>query len=57
MRLVGIAYKDTPENARELARLIPGAELVLLPDCGHLVATDAEKESAEALVGFIDRAR
>jgi pimeloyl-ACP methyl ester carboxylesterase len=45
-----------PENARELARLIPGAELVLLPDCGHLVATDAEKESAEALVGFIDRA-
>lgn len=46
-----------PEDAPELARLIPGAELVLLPDCGHLVATDSEEESAEALVGFIDRVR
>jgi 3-oxoadipate enol-lactonase len=45
-----------PESGRELARLIPGAELVMLPDCGHLVATDAEAEAAEALVGFISRA-
>jgi pimeloyl-ACP methyl ester carboxylesterase len=46
-----------PENGRELARLIPGAELVLLSDCGHLVATDAEEEAAEALLGFIGRSR
>ena len=46
-----------PESGRELARLIPGAELVMLRDCGHLVATDAEQECADALIGFIDRAR
>ena len=46
-----------PEGGRELARLIPGAELVMLPDCGHLVATDAEQESAAALLEFIDRRR
>ncbi len=46
-----------PENGQELARLIPGAELVMLPDCGHLVVTDAEQESAEALLGFIGRSR
>jgi len=40
------------ENGRELARLIPGAELRIVPNAGHLLGTDAEQETAEALLGF-----
>ena len=40
------------ENGRELARLIPGAELRIVPNAGHLLGTDAEQESADALLGF-----
>jgi pimeloyl-ACP methyl ester carboxylesterase len=39
-------------SAYELARLIPHAELRTLPNAGHLLATDAEQDSAEALLGF-----
>jgi pimeloyl-ACP methyl ester carboxylesterase len=39
-------------NARELARLIPHAELKTMPNAGHLLGTDAEQESAGALLEF-----
>jgi pimeloyl-ACP methyl ester carboxylesterase len=39
-------------NARELARLIPHAQLQTLPNAGHLLGTDAEQETADALLGF-----
>lgn len=39
-------------NAHELARLIPHAELETLPNAGHLLGTDAEQETADALLGF-----
>ncbi len=41
------------ENGRELARLIPHAELVTVPNAGHLLGTDAEDETASALLDFI----
>ena len=41
------------ENGRELARLIPHAELVTVPNAGHLLGTDAEEETASALLDFI----
>jgi 3-oxoadipate enol-lactonase len=41
------------ENGRELARLIPHAQLVTVPNAGHLLGTDAEDEVAGALLGFI----
>jgi 3-oxoadipate enol-lactonase len=39
--------------AREMARRIPRAKLVLLPQTGHVVATDAEQETASALLDFL----
>lgn len=38
---------------RELAELIPGARLELLPGCGHVLTTDCEQEAAEAILGFL----
>jgi pimeloyl-ACP methyl ester carboxylesterase len=39
---------------RELAALIPGARLELLPDCGHVLTTDCEHEAAAAIGDFLD---
>jgi 3-oxoadipate enol-lactonase len=39
-------------NAQELARLIPHAELKTVPNAGHLLGTDAEQETAGALLEF-----
>ena len=36
-------------RGRQLAALIPGAELVEIPSCGHLLLTDAEDEVIEAI--------
>jgi 3-oxoadipate enol-lactonase len=44
-----------PKHGRDLARLIPGARLVLLPACGHIVGTDAEQETATAILEHLDR--
>lgn len=37
----------------ELARLIPHARLVTVANAGHLLGTDAEEETAGAVLGFI----
>jgi 3-oxoadipate enol-lactonase len=44
-----------PERGRELAGLIPGARLELIPSCGHLLTTDAEQETATAILAHLDR--
>jgi pimeloyl-ACP methyl ester carboxylesterase len=41
-----------PENARLLADAIPGAELLMLPDAGHLYPTDAP-EADRAVARFL----
>jgi len=43
------------ERARELAELVPGSRLVLLPSCGHVLATDAEEDTAFAILEQLDR--
>ena len=43
-----------PDCGRELARRIPGARLALFPECGHVLTTDAEAETAAAIRGFLD---
>jgi 3-oxoadipate enol-lactonase len=43
------------ERGRELAELIPGARLELIPSCGHIIATDAEEETASAILEHLDR--
>lgn len=45
------------ERGRELARLIPGAELVEVPDCGHLMLTDAEDDVLGAIDGHFASVR
>jgi pimeloyl-ACP methyl ester carboxylesterase len=42
-----------PDAARDLARLIPHAQLELIAGAGHILGTDAEAETSAALLGFI----
>jgi pimeloyl-ACP methyl ester carboxylesterase len=44
-----------PRHGRELASAIPGAHLVEIPSAGHLLATDAEAEVADAVLDHLDR--
>ena len=45
-----------PDRGRELARLIPAARLELIPSCGHLLTTDAEEQTASAILTHLERA-
>jgi 3-oxoadipate enol-lactonase len=44
-----------PDRGRDLARLIPGAHLELIPGCGHILTTDAEEHTANAILAHLDR--
>jgi 3-oxoadipate enol-lactonase len=44
-----------PARGRELAELIPSAHLELIPTCGHLLTTDAEEQTAGAILAHLDR--
>ena len=44
-----------PEAGRALAAAIPGARLVMIPACGHMLTTDAEDEAAGAIVEHVER--
>jgi pimeloyl-ACP methyl ester carboxylesterase len=44
-----------PDRGRELAAAIPGARLVLLPACGHMLSTDAEDLVSRAILGHLER--
>jgi pimeloyl-ACP methyl ester carboxylesterase len=46
-----------PRHGRDLAELIPGAKLVLVPGCGHILGTDAEAETAGAILEHLDRSK
>ena len=43
------------DNIRETARLIPGAELVLLPNGGHAVFKQQTRAFEEAILKFLER--
>ena len=43
-----------PDRGRQLAKLIPGAELELVPACGHLLTTDAEEQVASAILAHLE---
>jgi len=46
-RLVPVSYGE------ELARLIPGADLVVLPGAGHMYVTDATQAADSAVLSFL----
>jgi pimeloyl-ACP methyl ester carboxylesterase len=46
-----------PENGRVVARRIPGAEFVLVPQAGHILATDQPEFLLETITGFLARAK
>ena len=55
--LVGTADVMTPlRHAETLAGDIPGAELVVLPDCGHMVMLERPVDTAAAIVALAVRA-
>ena len=41
------------DRGRDLAALIPGARLELVPKCGHLLTTDAEEQVATAILAHL----
>ena len=45
-----------PSGGRELAELLPHAQLVMLPETGHVLTTDAEAATARALTRFLNAA-
>jgi proline iminopeptidase len=42
-----------PDEAEAIARAIPGASYVLLPDCGHFAYLEAPEALRQALAGFL----
>lgn len=44
-----------PQHGRALASAIPGARFVMIPACGHLMTTDAEGATADAVHMHLDR--
>jgi pimeloyl-ACP methyl ester carboxylesterase len=44
-----------PDRGRELAAAIPGSRLVMIPACGHMLTTDAEPQTAAAVLGHLER--
>jgi 3-oxoadipate enol-lactonase len=45
-----------PDRGSDLARLIPGAQLQLIPSCGHLLGTDSEEATASAILTHLELA-
>lgn len=44
-----------PDHSREIAALVTGAELVLVPRCGHMLTMERPKEVNAALLGWLQR--
>ncbi len=46
-----------PENSRQLASLIPGSSLHLIPQCGHLPMLEQSEAVRDAVFAFLDGSR
>lgn len=44
-----------PERGRALAAAIPGAVFVMIGGCGHLMTTDAQESTADAVLAHLER--
>jgi pimeloyl-ACP methyl ester carboxylesterase len=43
------------QRGREIASTIPGARLVTIPQCGHMMTTDAEEATVAAVTDHLER--
>jgi len=46
-----------PANGEKIAALIPGAELVMVPDANHVLTTDQPEQVNKILLDWLDRNR
>jgi len=54
--LIGGEYDEArPSTLREFQRLIPGSEVITIPNAGHALMVDAPEETAAAIRGFLSR--
>jgi pimeloyl-ACP methyl ester carboxylesterase len=44
-----------PEHGRRYQELIPGSELVVIPECGHAVLREQPEPGARAIIEFLER--
>ena len=52
--IAGVADRMTPaRHAAKLAEAIKGAQLVVLPDCGHMMMIEQPDATLNALVAFV----
>ena len=49
----GLDDRTVPEHGRELARALPNARLVELPEAGHSIPLEAPEATAEAVAAFL----
>jgi pimeloyl-ACP methyl ester carboxylesterase len=55
--LVLCGLEDTltpPDLSEDMARLLPDARLVLLPDVGHLSSLEAPQPVTDAIIGLVN---
>ena len=43
-----------PLNGKRLAARIPGARLVMIPNAGHMLTSDAPEVTMNAILGFLN---
>ncbi len=56
--MVGEADLQTPpQHSQEIARLLPNAELEVLPETGHMIMMERFPEVTHALLLLVDRVR
>jgi pimeloyl-ACP methyl ester carboxylesterase len=44
-----------PENSSEIAGLVAGAELVMVPRCGHMLTMEQPRSVNAALLAWLER--
>jgi pimeloyl-ACP methyl ester carboxylesterase len=47
----------SPQNSKMMAKLVPGAKLMIIPGCGHRVMWEATDECASLIAGLITASR
>ena len=55
--LVGDHDESDPSIARDMQKCIPGSQLVVLPDSGHMIFVDQPALFFKALDGFLHPSR